>query len=501
MPIESKHPLYVQYEPDWEQMYHTTEGARAVKDEGIKYLPATAGMYADGMNNTSDPGMISYLAYKKRANFPTFTTEAIAAMVGLLHKDDAVIELPAALEPLRKAATIDGESLLTLLMRIHEAQFKYGRFGLLVDIPDGAGPNALPYIATYEARNIINWDSTPDKDGVQELNLVVLDETGYVRTNELEWELKKKYRVVAKVDFLLKAGITLEGVPTGTVYATCLFEGDGQTLAAGQWVYPQRGGRGLEYLPFMFINANDLVPTPEAPPLLGLSNKALSVYRSDADYRQCLFMQGQDTLVIIGRKQNPAQAAETTTRIGAGAFLDVPTGGDAKYVGVSGSGLGEMRQALENDKKEAAELGARLMDFGDTSRQSGDALRIRMASKTASMTGIAKAGAEGLAEILRIIAEWVGANPEEVKVVPNLKFADEPMNGEELLKLMSAKQMGAPIARQTIHNAMKERGLTSLTYEEEIALIEEEQPLVDDSTTDDDEDTIRGTADEPGQDE
>lgn len=497
MPIESKHPDYVLIEPDWTMMKDTGDGERAVKEAGVKYLPPTAGMWADGFANTEDPGYKSWVAYKTRASFPNFTADAISAMVGLLHKDEAVIELPPQLEPLRTAATIDGESLQTLLMRINEAQFRYGRFGLLIDIKNGAAPGVLPYIASYECFNIINWDVSTKDDGQQELNLVVLDESSNVRSSNLEWEFKKKYRVIAKVSLLIEMGIVLENVPSGAQYAVAVFEGDGQSLASGEWVYPQVTGNGLSYLPFMFINANDLVPTPEQPPLLGLATKALSVYRMDADYRQQLFMQGQDTLVIIGRKNTDPTKQADTTRIGAGAFLELPIGGDAKYVGVSGQGLGEMRQALENDKKEAAELGGRLMDFGDSSRQSGDALRIRMASKTASMTGVAKAGAEGLAEALRIIAEWVGADPTQVVVKPNLKFADEPMTGEELLKLVGAKQMGAPIARSTIHQAMKERGLTQKTYEEEIEEIEAEEPLIDEPNPDDEDNAPgRGAPDE-----
>jgi hypothetical protein len=70
--------------------------------------------------------------------------------------------------------------------------------------------------------------------------------------------------------------------------------------------------------------------------------------------------------------------------------LELAMGGDAKYIGVKADGLAEQRQALENDKEQAAERGARLLDFGDTARQSGDALRIRVAARTTNLTTLAQ---------------------------------------------------------------------------------------------------------------
>jgi hypothetical protein len=98
----------------------------------------------------------------------------------------------------------------------------------------------------------------------------------------------------------------------------------------------------------VFIGANDLVPEPDDPPLLGLSNLALTIYRGEADYRSTLFYQGQQTLVIIGGNVSDLDE-DQELRIGNKGVIDLRLGGDAKYIGVSAAGLGEMRQAINDD--------------------------------------------------------------------------------------------------------------------------------------------------------
>ena len=51
---------------------------------------------------------------------------------------------------------------------------------------------------------------------------------------------------------------------------------------------------------YQIINSCDVVSDVDDPPLLDLGNACMTIYRSDADYRQNLFMQGQDTFVTIG---------------------------------------------------------------------------------------------------------------------------------------------------------------------------------------------------------
>ena len=257
-----------------------------------------------------------------------------------------------------------------------------------------------------------------------------------------------------------------------------MFDEDATTFSEAQLVTPSIGGSMLDEIPFVFINAKDVVPQTDAPPLLGLGRLALTIYRGEADYRQSLFMQGQDTLVVIGAISSGVEG-ETTFRTGANASIELPSGQghDAKYIGVDSKGLVEMRSALENDYRLASEKSGQLIDSVSREKESGDALKIRVAARTATLNQIVLAGAFGLEQVLKIAARWLGQDDSKVKVMPNLDFADDSLDGKTLNEWMTAKALGAPLSLRTIHSRMKERELTELDFEEELEEIEKEKEL------------------------
>jgi len=477
MSVDETHPLYSLYSEDWQQMSDTYAGERIVKQAGEMYLPATANMRADGMQNENQPGKQAYDAYRKRAVYHDFVKDAINMMVDIMNRKPAQIKLPRKMEPLRDKITAEGHSMRALLRDINFHQLLHSRYGLLVDVRSGEGPNALPYLAAYEAPNIINWDMGLREENRSDLDFLVLDETEVERTG-FTWESQDKYRVLLAPgsDLTLFLDDDIRNAGQNDRFWAVPVRGKGGMLAGSPAIQPTIAGRGLPYIPFTFINAGDLESEPEPPVLIGLSNLTLAIYRGEADYRQTLFMQGQDTLVIIGALSS--EEGEDDVKVGSGARLEVPLGGDAKYIGVSADGLMEQREALTADKEQAAERGARLLDFGDTARQSGDALRIRVAARTTTLRTLAITAGEGLQQSLRQIAEFIGADPKEVEVEPNLDFTDDAFTGQDVLEYMQAKAMGAPLSLKTIHTNFRRKEITDKTFEDEMSEIEGERELV-----------------------
>lgn len=476
MAISDFHPEYSAMLPDWQLMRDSYAGERNIKFgasllptpnlvevgigvPGTAYLPPTPGQVLDGMQ-IGQQGRVSYEIYKARAVFPDFVTEAVKAMIGSMHSNPPIIELPPALEPLMDIASVHGEGLELLLRRINEAQLVAGRIGLLLDLPTTGNPS-LPYIATYDTETVINWDSGEvDAPTLQSLNMVVLNESHYKRVDYFEWRLKIAYRV-------LMLGDPFANEPSGE-YTQAIFQ-DEQTFTTEKMEPPVIRGRPLEQIPFVFVNATDLLPTPQKPPLLQLANLCLAIYRGEADYRQSLFMQGQDTLVVIGGKDGE------TYRVGSGTSLNVPIDGDAKFIGTNSSGIPEQRSALENDRQRAKEISGQLLDSTSRSKESGEALKVRVAAQTATLRQIALAGAAGLQEILRKAAEWVGANPDQVSVQANTDFGEAGLTAAEFLAFQQAKGAGAPISDESLHKLYVENDLTDMDFAEEMAKIAQEQ--------------------------
>ena len=486
MALNSTHPTYAAMLADWQLMRDSYMGERAVKARGVTYLPATPGQMLDGMTKATEAGYIAYEAYKLRAVFPDYVSEAVERYIGLLHQKEATIELPPQLEDMREKATVDGESLMALLRRINEQQLVTGRLGLMLDFPQNPDPSKpLPYIAMYFGEAIRNWDESADGRGVNGLVLVVLDESGPVRQPDFEWTQEERYRVLmlgpetpAQTDGNTEApDDPTEGVGLKQyrqqVYA---IKDAPNGVNFDTMAIPQFRGKTLDELPFVFVNSKDIIAEPDNPPLLGLGRLCMTIYRGEADYRFSLFLQGQQTLVTIGTvyQDGEVKSGDDVLRVGAGARIGMDTNGDAKYIGIGADGLAPQSEALTADRK-MAEAQAGTMIAPTAGRQeSGDALTARVAAQTASLTQIAKAGALALENLLKIAAKWVGADPEKVKVTPNLEFAPVLVTGQEATQLMSARAMGLPLSLESIHGVLADRGLTQFDYDTEMDKIAEE---------------------------
>lgn len=456
------HPLYVQTKPLWDKCSDAYKGEDHIKAQGERYLPPTVAMELDGMKNAKDKGSIAYNAYKMRAQYPDYVQVAVETIVGILNAKEMEITLPDGMEYLLEKASNKKEGLQALIRRIHEQQISTGRVGLLVDMPTIVQTPAAPqpYIALYDAMSIINWDDSDDNDGANKLTLVVLDESAYERSaGAMTWQTKDKYRTL---------------VLNGDVYQQG--ESEESDAMPVEMITPQVRGQALKDIPFVFINSKDNLSEPDVPPLLGLVNLCLSIYRSEADYRQALFMQGQDTLVVIGGTSS--LPGEDSLRVGAGARIDVSLGGDAKYVGVDGTGLSEQRTALENDRKGAAVRTGQLLAPGKMSMESGEALKTRVAAQTATLTSLAKSSASALETVLKIIATWTGKDASKVKCIPNLDFTNIEIQGQDIVQLITAKTLGFPLSFETLHNIARERGLTKNTFLEEMELINKDPKVL-----------------------
>ena len=451
------HPDYVEHLSDWEAMDDAYEGETRVKEKsnGILYLPFTPSQILDGTGTNQD-GYKNYLAYKMRATFPDYVTDAVETLVGMLHSKPPTIKVPEAMQPIIEECAKSGASAASLLRLINELQMCPGRCGILVDIDPEKN---LPYLALYFAEDVVNWE---DDQGI--CDYVVLDEsTSVLDKASGNRILKTKHRICQEI---------------GDVYKTAVFE-DAETYDEAAFLTPTLNGVSLTEIPFVFINARDLMPECDRAPLLGLSRLCYTIYRGEADYRQNLFMQGQDTLVIIDTAGGEDSA---DTRVGAGAVIRVNAGGDAKYVGVDSQGLSEQRMCLENDRAHARARAGHFIASGQASQESGDALRTRLAALTATLNTVATTGAQGLEKALRYVAQFMGLDPKEVTVAPNTEFFDIQMLGQDLELFMRAISEGAPLSPESVHHTLKKRGLAQFEFKDEIKKRDEQYKPSDKTT-------------------
>ena len=439
MPVDTKHPDYLARFPEWTELRDCQRGATAVKAKRIDYLPMPS-----GFTQQNDGGSAMYAAYLTRAQFPDILAPTTGAMVGMIHRKEADITMPASMEGIWERATRDGLPLEAFHRRITTELLEVGRYAILADAAaEGAD---LPFLVGYTAETIINWS--------EDRTLFVLDESGRERIDEFMWHDVRRHRVLRLTD----------GVYTQQPYLD---------LDASEIIVPtRRGGGSLDAVPLVVIGARDTNLDVDDPPLLGVARSALAAYRLDADYRHQLFMSGQETLVVIGADENP-------TVVGAGAVIGIKAGGDAKYVGPRGTGMEAHRLAIQDERQAAAASGAKMADASKGGVESGEALRIRNVSRSATMVTVALSSAQGLEKALRHVAVMIGANPADIVVKPNLEFVDsllDPMAAVELVKMWQ----GSAISYDTLYENLQRGGIASVerTVEDELTLIKARPPTV-----------------------
>lgn len=437
--VETKHPDYIDRADEWALMRDAARGETAVKGAGQKYLPMPSGFKVQ-----RDGGRAMFDAYMTRAQFSEILAPTIRGMIGVIHRTEAQISMPKAMEGLWEKATADGLPLEALHRRITAELLTTGRYALLADAASTGSD--LPWLSGYSTEALINWSAARD--------FYVLDESGLVRDG-FGWKQKKAYRVLRLEDGL---------------YSVDKYDGEDQE---GEAVEPRvRGGGPMTAIPFVVMGPQDLSVSPQEPPLVGVARAALAMYRLDADYRHQLYMSGQETLFIFNGDAPSAVGAGVVATLTASKDAHPP---DAKYVGPSGAGIAAHRQAIIDERDNAASAGARLFDSEKRAAESGDALRIRYAAQTATLTSIALASAQGLEKALRHIAVMIGAAPNEVVVKPNLSFVDAGMTPEQAEALVRVWQNGA-ISYQTLYENLQRGEIASAerTHEEEFSIIQVE---------------------------
>lgn len=485
MAISTKHPSYADAKVKWDIMRDVVDGTDAIKNKGTQYLPATESMILDGMQPT-DLGFKRYSAYKDRSKFPEYTGEAIKRYVGRLNFKNATVQVPDQMLPMLESITAQGETVHELIKRIHTQQLTTGRLFLMVDVPVANQTNPLPYLSLYHAEPVINWDNTSRNENEEELNLVVIEEIYNLRNQgQLDWNQEVRYRVLYlnNVDENAELNGNLDNVQSEPLmankqYQFGIFEREGafniDDLAAPTYL-----GQTLDRLPGVFINCNTITSEIENPPLRGLADDCLSIYRSEADYRQSLHLQGQDTLVVIGgllAGGDPTLPVESGSdgdevRVGTGARIEVQQGGDAKFIGVSPNGIREQREALQYDRKEAQTIAGQVVQER-ANRESGRAINARVGAQVTTLEQIARTAAAGLEHALRNAARWMNLDPSDVIVTPNLDFDKSGLDTQELVNLGSAN---VPLSARSKHDYLRRQDFTELTFEEEIEQLRQER--------------------------
>lgn len=476
MPVQTPHAEYLYRKADWCKIRHFVEGARAVRAQGVGYLPKPSG-WKDA----------EYDAYKQRAEVYGAVDRTIDGLDGAIFRKAPQVETPDSAEELTQDITLAGETLNVWMRSLVREVLTVGRQGVLVEFTTGStapdervritGPQR-PYVVSYSAEQIINWECEVI-DGVTKLTLVVLEETVLLPSpnDPFVKVSQKRYRVLRLAD-----GKYIVELWTPDPTQKPDQSGISSTAATKEVTYikaaemtPVRRGTPLDRIPFFFISPSGQDVSPQKPPLLDITDLCILHYITSADYAHGLHWVGLPTPYVCGARE------KENLSIGPSAAI-VLEDAQAK-VGMlefTGQGLTAVKERLEGLERKMAALGARILEEQKKDAESGDALKLRQGGDASVLAGISDAVSRSVEAVVKRLLWWAeGAGTEEpdVTISLNMDFFSMPMDPQLLTALMQAWQSGG-ISKDTFLWNLKRGEMLpeDTTIEDEKAKTEAEPP-------------------------
>lgn len=467
MPVDTLHSDYQANIDDWLLCRHLVQGEREVKGHGALYLPMLSGQDTD-----------QYNAYRKRAKFFNACDRTVEGLAGTVMAKLPSIKWISKDDTFLKSVGPNGESLQQMLLSSLEEDLTTGRMGVLVDAPDeedNAGDNPPPYATIYFPENILNW-KVEEIDGRLQPTLVVLKEMG-----EDEGAAGDEFtcKEVEQIRVLSLEGDGIESYQ----YRVRLYQKKPKKDGAQgemEWMsvqdtYPTRwGGKPIDYLPFKFCNTTSTDDEVEKSPILDLANANLAHYRLSADYRHGLHYVAMPTIWAAG-----FDPATTKLKIGAeSAWITKNQDAKCGMLEMTGAGLSSMKDALEDDKKDMAVLGARILEEQKAGVEAAATVQLRNASEKSVLGNVAASVSETWTTVLRWLAAWMGEDNKEVAVTLNQDYGTLQLDGMTMGQLLTSVQQGALSYEMWFYNLKQAQFIPDeRTIEEEREAIAEGLPM------------------------
>ena len=117
-----------------------------------------------------------------------------------------------------------------------------------------------------------------------------------------------------------------------------------------------------------------------------------------------------------------------------------------------------MNKRISDLNDYALQQGASLLGGQRNVSESGEALRIRQASTSATLVSVTYVVGSGIEKVLKYIAKWMGLNADEVTFEPNTEFTTYAMTAQEQLALVNSWKEGA-LSDDTLLDNFRKAGM------------------------------------------
>lgn len=448
--------------PKWKKCRDVMKGEDAVKSFRELYLPRASGM------DDND-----YDSYLMRAQFFNASGRTLDGLYGMMFRKPVIYEVPEGMEVYLKNVDGKGHSLHQFVASSAKDALITNWGGVLIDMPkaenivsqrDFEENDYYAYMTFYKAESIINW-GYQISGRKQSFKYVIFREEVEVDVADYTTETKFYYRVCEIDD---------EGY-----YRQTLYNDNMQIL---EQTYPSGKNGKFKFIPFSFLSVKD---EPEESMFDDMVNVNLSHFRKSADYENGLhwtgvptpWSQGADVETKIDANGN--EVAASPLKLGGSIVVNLPAGASLHYLEFSGSGCGQLANAMQSDEERMAILGARIISAEKKGVEAAETARIHRAGENSVLAEFAINLSIIFSKLLKIYLEWstgTELKDDEVKVKINTDYDVSAMNAQQITALVALWQSGG-IAKSDLFDNLKEGEILSADrkLDEMNAEIDEEQ--------------------------
>jgi hypothetical protein len=459
--MNQTHEAYRALLPLWTKVRDVVAGEEVVKAAKTKYLPRLASQEA-GDYYAQD----SYENYLTRASFYGAASRTVQGLVGaVMRKDPSIEGVPDVdLVDIKDALGLNYEGAKALTMSQIEDAVTVGRYALLVD--KGSDPEGRPYVVQFPAEDIRHW-SEGEIDGRRTLTQVAIAQTYEESDPDDKMGLSVKEHPQLLILRLGQVPEQWEGVEGFDGFAGAPAdqpiywqeiwrekEGKPGQVAASYGDAPyainvptKNGGRFWDEIPCDIVNAlGGITAKTEKPPMLALANCILSHYRGAADLEW-----GRHMTAIPQPWMSGFQAPEGSQFvIGCGyAWVTEQTGANVQYLEFSGAGLNHLAEGQRDKERQAAVLGARMLEEQPNQAEAMGTVRLRQSGDRSILATIAHNVSEAMTRAIQRYLSWQYPSFESVDQLAGVRyelatdFDSSRMDPAELASLTQSLQEGA----------------------------------------------------------
>jgi hypothetical protein len=272
-----------------------------------------------------------------------------------------------------------------------------------------------PYWCKINKNQVVNWKSVTE-GGRIELVQVSIREEVTEQAGEYKQRQVTQYRVLTPGAFRI---FRLDPV-------------------SNEYVVYREGTTSLDFIPLIPVYANRIGYLCSDPPLLDFARENLRHYRLQSDLDHILHVANVPILTAIGR-----DTSTTKMEIGPNSLVDLPVGGDLKYVEHAGHAIDKAQAEIERSKGNMAALGLLLLAQKPQVQSTATESVLEYEAESSELAGMARGLEDGLELALDYTAQFLGlgeGNGGTVKV--NRDFAHITLDAQTINTLIGMVSNG-----------------------------------------------------------